>query len=237
MFDLIGFDGDDTLWHNERIFTLTQERFRALLSRYVDSERINEKLLATEIRNLDVFGYGVKGFTLSMIETAIEVTEGKVRAEEIREIVEAGRAMLGHPVELLPGVREVLSTIRDRYRLLLITKGDLFDQESKIARSGLAEMFSGIEVVSEKNESCYLRVLARQAVPPERFLMVGNSLRSDVLPVVAIGAHAVHVPYHTTWAHEQVEIDESQRNGFWRLDCIGDLPSLLDQASRTSPSE
>jgi putative hydrolase of the HAD superfamily len=231
LIEVIGFDGDDTLWHNERLFTLTQERIRELLSRYVEPERIGERLLATEIRNLGVFGYGVKGFTLSMIETAIEVTGGRVRAREIQEIIDAGRAMLAQPVELLDGVLEVLGSLSGRYRLLLVTKGDLFDQESKIARSGLADRFWRIEVVSEKDDAAYARILARHDIRPDQFVMVGNSLRSDVLPVVAIGAHAVHVPYDTTWAHEQVEVDETQRNGFWRLDRLADLPSLLAQKS------
>ena len=237
VLQVIGFDGDDTLWHNERIFTLTQERFRALLSRYVPPEQVDQSLLATEIRNLAAFGYGIKGFTLSMIETAIEVSKGRIGGTEIREILNAGREMLAHPVELLPDVREVLEELSAGTRLLLITKGDLFDQESKIARSGLVNLFWRVEVVSEKDEASYARVLARHAIPPEHFLMIGNSLRSDILPVVAIGGRAVHVPYHTTWAHEHVEVDELHHNGFWRLERLRDLPALVDQVRGAAPSE
>jgi putative hydrolase of the HAD superfamily len=237
VFDVIGFDGDDTLWHNERLFTLTQDRFRALLRRYVDPGRIDDRLLATEIKNLAVFGYGVKGFTLSMIETAIEVTGGRVQSDEIAQIIDAGRAMLSQPVELLPGVPEVVESLAQGHRLVLITKGDLFDQESKIARSGLADRFWRIEVVSEKDESSYSRVLTRHEVKPDQFVMVGNSLRSDVLPVLAIGGHAVHVPYHTTWAHEDVRIDEVQGNGVWRLGELSELPGLLAQKSGEAPRE
>src|SRR3712207_5703803 len=206
---VIAFDGDDTLWHNETLFSMTQDRFRALLTRHMDlpSHEIDARLIATERRNLTVYGYGIKGFVLSMVETAIQITEGRIPAKDIQAILDFGRAMLEHPVELIEGAEEVLHSLRARdHELWLVTKGDLFDQESKIARSGLSSLFDRIEIVSEKDEAMYRRLLERRGVGPEEFAMVGNSLRSDVLPVIAVGSHAVHVPYAITWAHEAVEI-------------------------------
>lgn len=205
---VIAFDGDDTLWHNESLFSMTQERFRAILRAHLDLDLadLDARLLATERRNLAVYGYGIKGFVLSMVETAIEVTDGRIPAGDIASILTFGRAMLEHPVELIEGAREVLETLRARdHELWLVTKGDLFDQESKIARSGLEPLFDRIEIVSEKDEATYRRLLDRHGATPDEFLMVGNSLRSDVLPVIRVGAAAVHVPYRITWAHEHVE--------------------------------
>lgn len=224
MIDTIGFDGDDTLWHNESLFSMTQERFRALLAHAADPADLDRRLLEAERANLRVYGYGIKGFVLSMIETAIAVTDGRVPARDLQSLIEFGKAMLDHPVELLPGVAEVVEALSSRHRLILVTKGDLFDQESKIARSGLAERFDAVEIVSEKDPATYRRVLARHGVDPARFVMVGNSVRSDILPVLSIGAHAVHVPYAITWAHEEAEPpDEHYR----RIDSVLDLPPLL----------
>ncbi|WP_207484635.1 HAD family hydrolase [Arenibaculum pallidiluteum] len=220
----IGFDGDDTLWHNETLFSMTQERFRALLAEEVSPDDLDARLLDTERRNLEIFGYGIKGFVLSMIETAVEVSAERVPASDIRRILDFGKEMLRHPVELLDGVAETIEALSGRHDLLLITKGDLFDQESKIARSGLAEHFRGIEIVSEKDPETYRRVLARHGVGPERFVMVGNSVRSDILPVLALGARAVHVPYHVTWAHEQAD---PPAEGYLRAASLADLPDLL----------
>jgi putative hydrolase of the HAD superfamily len=209
---VIAFDGDDTLWHNETLFSMTQGRFRALLSRDVEvpTDILNARLLETERRNLPTYGYGIKGFVLSMIETAIEVTDKRIPAEDIQTILNYGRTMLKHPIELIEGAREVLETLRAQdHELWLITKGDLFDQESKIARSGLVPFFHTIEIVSEKDQATYQRLLDRYGVFPEEFVMVGNSIRSDVLPVIAIGGRAVHVPYAIKWEHEHV---------------VGDLP-------------
>jgi putative hydrolase of the HAD superfamily len=209
---VIALDGDDTLWHNETLFSMTQGRFRALLSRDVEvpTDILNARLLETERRNLPTYGYGIKGFVLSMIETAIEVTDKRIPAEDIQTILNYGRTMLEHPIELIEGAREVLETLRARdHELWLITKGDLFDQESKIARSGLVPFFHTIEIVSEKDQATYQRLLDRYGVFPEEFVMVGNSIRSDVLPVIAIGGRAVHVPYAIKWEHEHV---------------VGDLP-------------
>jgi putative hydrolase of the HAD superfamily len=228
MITTIGFDGDDTLWHNESLFSLTQEKFRQVLLRYVPEVDVDRRLYATEVRNLNLFGYGVKGFTLSMIETAIDVTRGRIGAGDIQRLIDFGKAMLEHPVELIDGVRGVLDRLAGTYALILITKGDLFDQESKIARSGLAEAFSKIEIVSEKDAQTYRRLLARHGIRPAEFMMVGNSLKSDVLPVTAIGGAAVHVPYLRTWQHEAVEATpESAGPQVRRLARIEDLPGVL----------
>jgi putative hydrolase of the HAD superfamily len=208
---VIAFDGDDTLWHNETLFSMTQNRFCALLTRHVDipSQVLHARLFEVEQGNLAVYGYGIKGFVLSMVETAIEVTESRIPAEDIQTILAFGRTMIEHPVELVEGAREVLGSLRARdHELWLITKGDLFDQESKIARSGLAPLFERIEIVSEKDQVTYERLLARHGVSPDEFLMVGNSLRSDILPVIAAGGQAVHVPYEITWEHETVVPEE-----------------------------
>jgi putative hydrolase of the HAD superfamily len=201
---VIAFDADDTLWHNENIYLNTHEKFKELLRQYHNEEWIQQRLNETEIRNLQHFGYGIKGFTLSMIETAIELSEGRVSANEIQKIVELGKEMLRAPVELLDDVAATIAPLAASYKLMLITKGDLLDQESKIARSGLGEYFSHIEVVSEKNIETYQRLAAKHGIAPERFLMVGNSLKSDILPVIAMGGQAVYIPYRTTWVHERV---------------------------------
>jgi putative hydrolase of the HAD superfamily len=221
---VIAFDGDDTLWHNETLFSMTQERFRAILRSHLslDLAELDARLLATERRNLAVYGYGIKGFVLSMVETAIEVTDGRIPATDIAAILSFGRAMLEHPVKLIEGAREVLESLRARdHEVWLVTKGDLFDQESKIARSGLEALFDRIEIVSEKDEATYRRLLDRHGVSADEFAMVGNSLRSDVLPVVGLGARAFHVPYQITWAHEHVEGELP--DGAERLDALTDL--------------
>lgn len=225
--DVIGLDADDTLWHNETLFSVTQERFRALLAPYTGAEVVDERLFETEMANLRLFGYGIKGFTLSMIETAIEVSDGRVTAAEVQRIIDAGKAMLGHPVELLEGAREAVESLADRYRVMLITKGDLFDQESKLARSGLGDLFWKIEIVSEKDERTYRRILDFHNLSAAEFLMVGNSLRSDILPVLAVGGRAVHVPYQITWAHEHVDEADVPEGAFARLDDLWELPQVV----------
>jgi putative hydrolase of the HAD superfamily len=191
--------------HSETLFSVTHDRIRGLLSPHVAPSVLDERLVATERRNLRYFGHGVKGFVLSMIETAIEVSDGRVSAAEVASILDAGKAMLDHPVELLEGAREALEAVAGDRRLVLVTKGDLFDQESKLARSGLGELFERVEVVAEKDERAYRRVLAGVGVDAGAFAMVGNSLRSDVLPVLGLGARAVHVPYPITWALEDAD--------------------------------
>ena len=228
MIEVVGVDGDDTLWHSETIFSVTHDRVRGLLAPYCAPSVLDERLLATERRNLRYFGYGVKGFVLSMIETAIEVSDGRVSAAEVVTILDAGKAMLDHPVELLAGAREALEVLAGERRLVLVTKGDLFDQESKLARSGLGELFERVEVVAEKDERAYRRVLTAMGVAPPSFAMVGNSLRSDVLPVLGLGARAVHVPYPITWAVE--DADPGAAAG--RYEVLDDLRGLPDALAR-----
>jgi putative hydrolase of the HAD superfamily len=223
----IGFDADDTLWHNESLFLLTQERFTHLLAGYHPSEEIEKMLFETEMRNLKDFGYGIKGFVLSMIETAIQLTECRVSAAEIQEIINLGKSMMRAPVELLEQARETVETLSRSYPLLLITKGDLFDQESKIARSGLSRFFRGIEILSDKTPSVYQEVLKRYEIEPASFLMVGNSLKSDILPVLAIGAQAAYIEYSLCWEHEKVREPDLQGKPFHKLDSLADLLRLV----------
>ncbi|GLH72097.1 haloacid dehalogenase [Geothrix limicola] len=225
MMRTLAFDADDTLWHNETYYAETQEAFRALLRPFHDDAWIDARLHDTEMRNLGHYGYGIKGFTLSMIETALELTEDRLDGAGIRQVVELGKAMLAKPVEPLPGVAEVLQQLARSFDLMVITKGDLFDQETKLAKSGLGGHFSKIEIVSEKDEAAYVAILDRHDIAPDAFTMVGNSVKSDILPVLALGARAVHIPYHLTWAHEVVA--EPVESPFPVLDSIRDLPAWL----------
>ena len=227
MFDVIGFDADDTLWHNESIFTITQEKFHELLHSH-NTELVNQTLSSTQIKNLKLFGYGIKGFILSMVETSVELTNGEIKGNEIQKIIDFGREMLANPIELLPHVQEVIEDLSRKYRLLLITKGDLIDQETKIARSGLAEYFTGVEIVSDKNTETYEKILSRHEIIASRFIMIGNSMRSDIVPIVQIGGQAVHIPYYSTWDHEQKHpyIDPKD---FKQLKHIGLLPRLIEE--------
>jgi putative hydrolase of the HAD superfamily len=224
---VVGLDGDDTLWQNETRFILTQEEFRELLHRHVPEADVDAHLDEVERKNLALYGYGVKSFALSMIETAIELTEGRIPAADVEVILGWGKRMLMQPTELLDGVEDALHDLSERYDLLLITKGDLFDQESKLARSGLADLFLGVEIVSEKNVSTYRSILSRRGVKADEFVMVGNSLRSDIVPVLELGARAVHIPYHVTWRHEQVPEESLPRSGWYRLETITELSPLL----------
>lgn len=226
---LVAFDADDTLWHNERLYTDVEARFHELLSRHTDPEIIEQRLHDTEASNLGHYGYGVKSFTLSMIETAIELTDGSVTGREIEEIVQMGREMLLAPVDLLEGVREVVENLTARYTLMVLTKGDLLDQESKVARSGLGEFFSHVAVVSRKDRATYERLLAGHGVAAPEFVMIGNSLRSDVIPVAEMGAHAVHVPYETTWEHEQVSGHQLTGLRFHTVQDVRSVPGLLGE--------
>ncbi len=226
----IGFDADDTLWHNERFFRLTQDRFAGLLAGHSAKDHLMDRLLAAERRNVLRYGYGVKGFTLSMIETALEVTDRKVSADVIAEILEAGRDMLSHPVDPLPFVEDTLKVLKASYRLVLITKGDLFDQERKVAASGLDRYFDAIEIVSEKTEKTYERLFSRHGTGPEEAMMIGNSLKSDVVPALNAGAFGVYVPYDVTWALEETD-EPIGSNRFYRLDNFSKLPQLLARIS------
>jgi putative hydrolase of the HAD superfamily len=228
-FQVVALDADDTLWHNESLFTATQAEFRALLTRYHEEQWIDRRLYETERRNLAHYGYGVKSFTLSMIETAIDVSQQRIAADDIAAIVAWGKEMLGHPVELLEGVEETLRTLAGDHRLALVTKGDLFHQESKVAGSGLGDLFDHVAIVAEKDERTYTRVTSELGVDPEAFVMVGNSVRSDVVPVVAIGGRAVHIPYHITWALEQAEPAAVGASGrHFELGDIRQLPTLVE---------
>ncbi|MEA5668196.1 HAD family hydrolase [Stenotrophomonas sp. MH1] len=201
---LVGFDGDDTLWKSEDYYRLAEQEFESILGHYIDLHDADtaRHLLAVERRNLAIFGYGAKGMTLSMLEAAIELTDEKISAHHLRQVIEIGRRTLQHPVDVIDGVRDAVAAIAAEYPVVLITKGDLFHQEQKIERSGLRDLFPRIEIVSEKDQSTYARVLAEFNLPAERFVMVGNSLRSDIEPVLELGGWGVYTPYAVTWAHE-----------------------------------
>lgn len=218
----VGLDADDTLWHNETIFRLTHDRFAELLAEHGDRELIETRLAEVERRNLRLYGYGVKGFTLSMIETAMELTGGEAPPSVVREILAAGREMLAHPVETLPGVDEAIAVLSETYRLILITKGDLMDQERKLAASGLGEVFAAVEIVSEKDQAVYERIFARHGTGAEEAVMVGNSMKSDVLPALAAGAFGIHIPYAITWAHELADAPQ----GHPRFASLGSIDEL-----------
>ncbi len=227
MLTTIGFDADDTLWHNESFFRLTQDRFAQLLADHSPPDHLHDRLLAAERRNLGQYGFGVKGFTLSMIETAIEVSQGRVPAAVIGEILAAGREMLAHPVELLPHARATVTALAAEYRVILITKGDLLDQERKLAQSGLGDLFNGVEIVSDKTPDIYHAAFARHGTGADQGLMVGNSLKSDVLPMLAAGGWGVHVPHGLTWALEQADPPV----GHQRFHVVTDLSPLPDLVS------
>lgn len=211
----IAFDADDTLWGHEDVFVDAKERCLEILGEYLPAgKQLEDELYRFERKNLLLFGYGVKGFLLSMIETAVELSAGKIRGTEIQRIIDLGKEMLVHPIHLLPYVREAIDHLEDHFSLMVITKGDLFDQENKIARSGIGHHFPIVEIVSEKNPETYRDVLLRHQIPPANFLMIGNSLKSDVLPVVAVGGRAIHLPYTYTWMHEKASPQESNE-GYW----------------------
>lgn len=222
----IAFDADDTLWHNETVFRLTEERFANALSEYCDPKSLMERLLEAERRNLRFYGYGIKGFTLSMIETALEVSEGKAPTSLVAEILGYAKEMVAHPLESLPLVRETLEGLRKHYTLLIITKGDLFEQERKVAQSGLADLFHAIEIVSEKKTSTYSTLFERYGNGPERAMMVGNSLKSDVLPALEAGCWGVHVPHELTWTLEHAE-EPLGAPRYRQIGSLSDLPTLL----------
>ena len=226
---VVGFDGDDTLWHSETRFHVTQGEFHELLERHVPEADADRRLAEMELKNLGIYGYGVKSFTLSMLETAIELTEGQIPASDLKVILGWGKRMLMEPTELLEGVEETLHKLSPSYDLLLITKGDLFDQESKLAQSGLGDLFLGVEILTEKNVDSYRGVFRRRSIQPEDFVMVGNWLRSDIVPVVSLGGHAVHIPYEVTWDHEHVPEEEMPKGGWRRIASIRELPGLLEE--------
>ena len=234
--DLIGFDGDDTLWHSEGYYQRAHDEFERIVGAYVDlaDARVHERLLATERANLGLFGYGAKGMTLSMLETAIALTSERISAADLHRLIELGKGVLAHPVELLDGMAAAVRTLGERKRLVLITKGDLFHQEAKVARCGLADLFGRIEIVSEKNAGTYDRLLREFELPAQSFAMVGNSLRSDIEPVVALGGWGVYLPYHVTWAHERDTAFEATHPRVAQIAQAAQLPAAIERLEAMS---
>lgn len=235
MIEVIAFDADDTLWHNERHYTEAKEKFTRILARYHERSWVEGKLDSTELQNLNRYGYGIKSFALSMIETAIQLTEGRITGNEIQEVIAIAWEMLEKPMEVFDGVRETIAELAQSYKLLLITKGDLFEQETKVARSGIGDAFSSIEIVSEKTPKAYQAILTKHQIQSQQFAMVGNSLKSDILPVLAIGGVGIYVPFETTWVHELVPETELADKDFIRLASIAHVPVML--ASLTAQAE
>ena len=226
---MVGFDADDTLWKSEDYYREAEAGFREIVGRHVDLDDVGARLYTVEKRNLALFGYGVKGMALSMVEAAIEITEGRIPGRDIHRIVVLAKDLLRHPVELLPGIREAVEAIASRHDIALITKGDLFHQEAKVRESGLARWFRRIEIVSEKDAPTYARLFEEFDVAAEEFVMIGNSLRSDIAPILELGGWGIHTPYHVTWAHEtEAEVDAA--NPRLRLAAAAaELPELLEQ--------
>lgn len=224
---VIAFDADDTLWVNEPYFREAEQQVARLLSAYETENRIHQELYRIEIKNLRYYGYGVKGFVLSMVELALEISNRQVAPPILDRILEIGKNMLEKPIELLAGVEEVLGFLKDKYKLIVATKGDLLDQERKLEKSGLLHYFHHVEVMSDKKKQDYLKIVNHLDIEPSEFLMVGNSLRSDVLPPLEIGAAALHVPYHTTWMHEEVADNEAPKEAYRSLKALVDLKTLF----------
>jgi putative hydrolase of the HAD superfamily len=227
-FDLLALDADDTLWHNETLYRATRDRFVELLAATADEQTIIDRLDETEGHNLESFGFGIKAYTLSLIETAVSLTGGKISGHEVQQIVNLAHEMIDAPVQLLPGVAETLPRLAEQQRLLLLTKGDILDQERKLERSHLAQYFTFVEVTSKKNLATYRQVLQQYQVTPEHFMMVGNSLKSDILPVLELKASAVYIPFEITWLHETAEPPAVGTTGFYELASFAGLLGLLD---------
>lgn len=233
---VVAFDADDTLWHNEPIFLSTRLSYVEMLAQYHDKDWIESRLYDTEMRNLRHFGYGIKSFVLSMIETAIELTEGRLEAKNVSEIIAMGKEMVNHPTELLPDVESTIALMSKDYSLMIVTKGDLLDQEAKIARSGLGDYFSNIEVFSEKTNSVYSNMLARYELMPDQFVMIGNSLKSDILPICELGGNAIFIPYKTTWEHEHVPEEIASQFDFLSASGIAEVPDLVGEIEAKRPT-
>jgi putative hydrolase of the HAD superfamily len=228
-FNLIAFDADDTLWHNERLYDQTQADLATLLAPYgISAQDLGDRLYQTESRNIGLFGYGIKSFTLSMIETAVELSGGRISGKEVLAILDLARAQLNAPVVLLEHAQEAVSRLATRYRLMVVTKGDLQDQENKLTRSGLEGFFRDLEVVSDKTPQSYVRLFENRSLDPGRLIMVGNSLRSDILPILQLGGYAVYIPYPGTWQHEAAAVPAPGTPCFHQLEHLGLLPALLD---------
>ena len=229
VIEMVGFDADDTLWRSEDYFHAAQQEYERIVGRTVDlgDRGVRDRLYAVEKGNIAVFGYGVKGMALSMVEAAVEITDGRIPARDLHRIVQIAKDMLRHPVELLPGVREAVEAIAAEHPVVLITKGDLFHQEAKVRDSGLSSLFRRIEIVSEKDQATYLRLFEEFGIPADRFAMVGNSLRSDIVPVLRLGGWGLHVPYHLTWAHEAEAEDVAGHPRLRQVDTAAALPQAL----------
>ena len=223
---VVAFDADDTLWNNEEFFQDTEKKFCQLFEDYLPQHTVARELLQSEIQNLELYGYGIKAFMLSMIETAVRITDGKVKAETINRIIEYGKAHLQHPVQLLDGVEDVLKALKPRYRLVMATKGDLLDQERKLKKSGLETYFHHIEIMSEKKDADFIKLIRHLDIAPGEFLMIGNSIKSDILPVLNLGGHGIHIPYHITWELEKVETSVNHPN-FRQVEKITDVLQFL----------
>ncbi len=224
---VIGFDADDTLWVNETYYRDAELEFAKILSQYETANKIDQELFKVEMKNLDMYGYGIKSFILSMVESALEISNNEISTESINDILMIGKDMINKPIELLDGVEEVLKTVSKEHRLILATKGDLLDQERKLERSGLTDYFHHIEVLSDKKEANYSKLLNHLDINPQEFLMIGNSLKSDILPLVNIHAHAIHVPFHTTWAHEQVTEEETNGKEYKTVKSLKEIIPFL----------
>jgi len=226
MIKVIAFDADDTLWVNEPFFREAEEEFASLMEGFMPRHSSIKELYLTEIGNLDLYGYGIKGFMLSMIQTALRISENKISVKAIDKILEIGYEMMQKPVEILPGVEEVLAELKDDYRLVMATKGDLVDQEKKLKKSGLDHYFHHIEIMSEKKVADFAKLVQHLDVAPEEFLMMGNSLKSDVLPVLELGGHAIHIPFHTTWEHEMIQ-HEVEHDNFYQAEHISQVVEMI----------
>ncbi len=237
---MVGFDADDTLWKSQDYFDAAQAEFESIIGQYIDLSvaGVQDHLLQVEKQNIAVFGYGAKGMMLSMMESAIEMTEGRITSSDIRRILDLGKGVLQHPVELLPGIEEAVDEVSRYFPIVLITKGDLFHQEAKVKATPLSKRFKRIEIVSEKDPQTYRRLFGEFAVAPSEFMMIGNSLKSDIEPILAIGGWGVHVPYHTTWAHETVDgIDESLLSNFRTATNASEIPrKVRELADLARPS-
>jgi putative hydrolase of the HAD superfamily len=230
----IALDADDTLWQNEQFYDLTKQRFAALLADYTDATELDRRLMAAVTANLGHYGFGMKGFALSMVETALEITDHRVPASVIAQILDVAREMLTHPVEVLPQVEQTLQLLQQSHRLIMVTKGDMFDQERKIAASGLAGYFAAIEIVADKTESTYRRIFARHTEGAQHTIMVGNSLRSDIVPALAAGSFAAYVPHALTWSFEHADEPQAEPR-YARLATLSELPTALARLEQANP--
>lgn len=231
---LIAFDADDTLWENETLYHAAQDDFVSILSKYHEEQWIRDRLFDTETRNMAHFGYGIKAFVLSMIETSVELTEGRVTGQDIGSLVSIAKRMIDAEIKLLPGVRYALENLRDRYPLAIITKGDLLDQQRKVDRSGIGDLFTHVEIVADKNQTTYARLIKKFAVDPADLLMIGNSMRSDILPILELGGNAVYIPHELTWGHEHAPTPKPGTPGYFEMSTISELVPLIEGWERAA---